>query len=72
MLLNLEAVNGLNLGIVSNLRIGEYWDLRFIPRFVFCTKKPPVQFKYPDSDRERIMSKILNPIYLEISIRSEI
>ena len=31
-----EPVSGLNLGIVSNLRLGEYWYFRFIPALSFA------------------------------------
>lgn len=36
----LNAVNGpgLNLGIISNLKIGEYFDFRFIPSFSFAER----------------------------------
>lgn len=30
---------GFNLGIVSNLRIGKHWDLRFVPSLVFAEKR---------------------------------
>mgnify|MGYP001311245837 FL=1 len=33
--LNIKSQKGFNLGIVSNLRIGRYTDLRFIPTLVF-------------------------------------
>ena len=33
--LNSKSQKGFNLGIVSNLRIGKYTDLRFVPTLVF-------------------------------------
>ncbi|HNP98366.1 MAG TPA: porin family protein [Bacteroidia bacterium] len=62
-----EAVNGLNLGIVSNLRIGEYWDLRFIPALSFAQRNLLYQFKYPDSTGANNVKNI-ESTYLEFPL----
>ena len=40
-ILSVESTHGpgFNLGIISNLRIGNYFDLRFIPSLSFSEKK---------------------------------
>lgn len=44
-----QSVTGLNLGIVSNLRIGEYFDFRFIPALSFQQRNLVYDFVYTDS-----------------------
>ena len=48
----LEAQNqkGFNLGIVSNLRLGKAFDLRFLPRLVFSERI--IEYSFIDRDRK--------------------
>lgn len=62
-----EPVSGLNLGIVSNLRLGEYWDLRFIPALSFAQRNLIYQFIYPDS-ASASTTKSVESTYLEFPL----
>ena len=65
-----KSQKGFNLGIVSNLRIGKYTDLRFVPALIFGERL--LDYGFMDSlntydDRiKRIESTILDfPIYIK-------
>ncbi len=45
--------SGFNLGIISNLRLGEYADLRFIPSLAFATRNLEYTFKSTKGDIKR-------------------
>ncbi|HRH65765.1 MAG TPA: porin family protein [Bacteroidia bacterium] len=62
-----EAVSGLNLGIVSNLRLGEYWDLRFIPSLSFAQRNLHYQFIFPDSTGAATVKNVESS-YLEFPV----
>lgn len=62
-----EPVSGLNLGIMSNLRLGEYWDLRFIPALSFAQRNLIYQFIYPDS-ASASTTKSVESTYLEFPL----
>ena len=51
----LESVpqSGFNLGIISNLRLSEYSDLRFIPALAFSTRNLEYTFKSAKGDIKR-------------------
>ena len=51
---------GFNLGIISNLRIGKYFDLRFIPTLSFAEKN--LDYTYRDASTG---SQTVESIYLE-------
>ena len=53
--------NGFNLGIVSNLRIGRYTDLRFIPTLVFGER----HLNYSFNNNGIYTQKIKNRIYYD-------
>lgn len=57
---------GFNLGIISNMRLNEYFDLRFIPALVFGDKK--LLFNEPSGNQ---VTKTIESIYTEfpVSIR---
>ncbi len=59
-----QAVMGLNLGIVSNLRLSEYFDLRFIPTLSFAQRNLEYTFLYPGSSGDFI-TKNIESSYLE-------
>ena len=54
----LESQNqyGFNLGIVTNLRLGKYTDLRFIPALVFAERH--VQYSFKDMSSNNIFNRI--------------
>ena len=71
-LLNLlsKSQKGFNLGIVSNLRLGKYTDLRFIPTLVFGERH--LHYGFIDSNQEsdekikRIESTLIDfPFYIK-------
>ncbi len=59
-----ESVAGLNLGIISNLRMGEYFDLRFIPTLSFGQRNLNYYFIYGPG-QEAIVPKKIESTYLE-------
>jgi hypothetical protein len=59
-----EAIAGLNLGIVSNLRLGEYFDLRFIPSLAFSQRNLNYTINYMDTARIPVI-KTIESNYLE-------
>ncbi len=61
------AVMGLNLGIISNLRIGNHFDLRFIPALSFAQRNLEYNFYYPGSSGNLITKKI-ESTYLEFPL----
>jgi len=58
---------GFNLGIVSNLRLGKYTDLRFIPALVFGERLLKYNFRNSDDSKtKRIESTLIDfPIYIK-------
>ena len=62
-----RRVTGLNLGIVSNLRLGEHWDLRFIPALSFAQRNLEYTFYYPGSSGS-VITKNIESSYLEFPL----
>jgi hypothetical protein len=62
-----EGVAGLNLGILANLRIGEYFDLRFIPTLSFASRILNYYFIYNDSI-QGLVAKSIESNYLEFPV----
>jgi hypothetical protein len=62
--LEAESVSGLNLGIVSNLRISDMFDFRFIPTLSFGQRNLNYHFIYNDS-AESFVQKKIESTYLE-------
>ena len=65
-----KSQKGFNLGIVSNLRIGKYSDLRFIPTLVFGERH--LNYKFIDTNQvstneiKRIESTLIDfPVYIK-------
>ena len=48
--LEAQKQKGFNLGIVSNLRLGKVFDLRFLPRLVFAERI--IEYSFRDGDRK--------------------
>lgn len=60
------AQSGFNLGIVSNLRISEYSDLRFIPQLAFSTRNLEYTFKSTKGEIKR--SKAVESTFVELPL----
>lgn len=48
--LNSEESFGFTIGIVSNLRLGEYFDLRFVPDLAFGERDLIYEIEYDDQN----------------------
>lgn len=59
---------GLNLGILSNLRIGEHFDLRFMPALSFVQRKLEYDFYYPSNGQSPVIIKTVESTYLELPV----
>lgn len=65
----LESQNqkGFNLGIVSNLRLGDAFDLRFLPRLVFAERI--LEYSFKDKNRKLFMeSKPIESTFIDFPI----
>lgn len=62
-----ESVTGLNLGIISNLAMGDNFDLRFIPTLSFGQRNLNYQFIYSDTAQAFTVKKIESS-YLEFPV----
>jgi len=61
-----NAISGLNLGILANLRLGEYFDFRFIPTLAFNQRNLYYHFIYYDTiQSESFITKNVESTYLE-------
>jgi len=67
MVINTSPLSGFNLGIVSNLRLGKYFDLRFIPGLAFGDRIVNYTIKYNNSTR-LITKKNIESVYLNIPL----
>lgn len=65
--LEAESVLGFNLGILANLRLGEYFDLRFLPSLSFVSRNLNYSFIYSDSTQDYI-TKTIESNYLEFPV----
>lgn len=52
MMINTQSRSGFSLGIVTNLRLGKYFDLRFIPGLSFPSRHVNYTYKMPASDNK--------------------
>lgn len=62
-----EPVAGLNLGIIANLRIGNHFDLRFIPALSFAQRNLVYSLTYLDTLRG-VSTKNVESNYLEFPV----
>ena len=61
-----RGTSGLNLGIISNLKLGEHFDLRFIPALAFTQRNLEYSMVYTDSNFSReTITKQVESTYLE-------
>jgi hypothetical protein len=61
--INSLSSGGFNLQVVSNLKLGEYFDLRFVPGFAFAEKK--IEYDPTRKNRSNYTSKI-ESVYAEL------
>jgi len=54
---------GFNLGIVSNLRLGDYFDLRFLPTLSFAERN--IRYTLP-SDANRFVNRQVESVFVEL------
>jgi hypothetical protein len=62
-----SSVAGLNLGIISNIRIGNHFDLRFIPSLSFAQRNLEYFFLYAPGNGETDLKKV-ESTYLEFPV----
>ena len=62
-----SSVAGLNLGIISNIRIGNHFDLRFIPSLSFAQRNLEYFFLYAPGNGETNLKKV-ESTYLEFPV----
>jgi hypothetical protein len=62
-----SSLSGFNLGIVANLRLGEYFDLRFIPGLTFADRMLNYSIKY-NNNQEFISYKNVESVFLDFPL----
>ena len=67
MLTHTRAMSGFSLGIVTNLRLGQYFDLRFIPGLSFGDRYIDYTIRYSNGT-EIVTSKNMESVYLDLPI----
>ena len=67
MVVNTHGMSGFSLGIVTNLRLGKYFDLRMIPGLSFGDRSVHYTIRY-SSGTELVTAKDLESVYLDLPI----
>ena len=67
MLTHTRPMSGFSLGIVTDLRIGKYFDLRFIPGLSFGDRYIDYTIRYADGT-ELVTPKNVESVYLDLPI----
>ena len=63
---------GFNLGLIGNLKLNRYFDLRFVPSLSFSEKRIVFDMTYPvDSSSDRTIESIYMHLPLQIKFKSE-
>ena len=68
MIINTTALSGFNLGIVTNLRMGKYFDLRFIPGLSFGDRVVNYYIQYGSSGKTLETKKNIESVYLDLPL----
>jgi hypothetical protein len=63
-----RAQGGLNLGILSNLHLGNHFDLRFIPALSFVQRALDYGYYDPTTSRGALLIKTVESTYLEFPV----
>ncbi|MEG1555851.1 MAG: porin family protein [Bacteroidales bacterium] len=67
MVVNTTPLSGFSLGIVTNLRLGKYFDLRFIPGLSFGDRIVNYTIKYKTGE-SLVTEKNVESVYLELPL----
>lgn len=67
MVVNTTPLSGFNLGIVTNLRLGKYFDLRFIPGLSFGDRIVNYTIQY-SSGSQLVTKKNAESVYLDLPL----
>jgi hypothetical protein len=67
MMIHTRPMSGFSLGIVTNLRLGKYFDLRFIPGLSFGDRYVDYTIRYADGS-EIVTSKNVESVYLNMPL----
>lgn len=62
---------GFNLGLLGNLRLSEYFDLRFNPQLLFASKNLYYKENYPTRETTKNIESILLSFPLQIKFKSD-
>jgi hypothetical protein len=57
---------GLNIGLVTNLKIGEYFDIRLLPTLSFANRQ--INYK-TSSDEVRVFDRKMDPVFVEAPLQ---
>lgn len=66
LVINTKAVSGFSLGIVANLRIWKYFDLRFIPGLSFGERV--LTYQFANYVRENDKQRRIESVYLDLPL----
>lgn len=67
MMITTQPMSGFSLGIVTNVRLGEYFDLRFIPGLSFGDRYLNYTIRY-STGNEIVTAKNMESVYLDLPI----
>lgn len=67
MTINTQSLSGFSLGIVTNLRLGKYFDLRFIPGLSFGDRYVNYTIRHATGN-ELVYQKNAESVYLDLPI----
>ena len=67
MMIHTRAMSGFSLGIVTDVRMGKYFDLRFIPGLSFGDRYIDYTIRYA-TGTELVTSKNVESVYLDIPL----
>lgn len=67
MMVNTRSLSGFSLGIVTNLRMGKYFDLRFIPGLSFGDRYVNYSIRY-STGNEVVTAKNAESVYLDLPL----
>ncbi len=63
---------GFNLGLMGNLRLNKYFDLRFVPALAFAEKRIRFEMTYPtDSSSDRTIESIYMHLPVQLKFKSD-
>jgi hypothetical protein len=59
---------GYTIRIISNLRLGDYWDLRFCPGFAATERELIFDVQDPDEDERELISRSIESSFIEMPL----